>query len=102
MARDGHCAAYDAAAHRLVVFGGRGADRRRLNDVHHLDLSTWVWKRVITDGTGMLPWGGCVRPARLARNPGWCLAERRPFPGSERGSLPVPSCHHPSRKALVS
>ena len=55
MARDGHCAAYDAAAHRLVVFGGRGADRRRLNDVHHLDLSTWVWKRVITDGTGMLP-----------------------------------------------
>ena len=36
-ARDGHCAAYDAAAHRLVVFGGRGTDRRRLNDVHHLD-----------------------------------------------------------------
>ncbi len=51
-ARDGHCAAYDAPAHRLVVFGGRGADRRRLNDVHHLDLATWAWKRVITDGVG--------------------------------------------------
>ena len=51
-ARDGHCAAYDAHAHRLVVFGGRGADRRRLNDVHHLDLATWAWKRVITDGVG--------------------------------------------------
>lgn len=57
MARDGHCAAYDPLKHRLVVFGGRGADRRRLNDVHHLDLTTWSWKRVITDGTGMLPKG---------------------------------------------
>lgn len=54
-ARERHCAAYDAAAHRLIVFGGRGADRRRLNDVHCLDLGTWAWKRVLTDGTGAPP-----------------------------------------------
>ena len=76
MARDGHCAAYDAAAHRLVVFGGRGADRRRLNDVHHLDLSTWVWKRVITDGTGVLPWGGRLGVPGEKAKPGLCLAAR--------------------------
>ena len=32
-ARHGHAAAYDAEGRRLVVFGGRGADKRRLGDV---------------------------------------------------------------------
>jgi hypothetical protein len=64
-ARERHCAAYDAAAHRLIVFGGRGADRRRLNDVHCLDLGTWAWKRVLTDGTGAAP--GLTRRSRADR-----------------------------------
>ena len=35
---------------RLVVFGGRGADKKRLNDVHFLDVTTWAWHRPTTDG----------------------------------------------------
>lgn len=40
---------------RLVVFGGRGADRKRLNDVHFLDVSTWTWHRPTTDGMPPTP-----------------------------------------------
>ena len=40
---------------RLVVFGGRGADRKRLNDVHFLDVKTWTWHRPTTDGMPPIP-----------------------------------------------
>ena len=40
---------------RLVVFGGRAADRKRLNDVHFLDVATWTWHRPTTDGTAPTP-----------------------------------------------
>ena len=40
---------------RLVVFGGRGADRKRLNDVHFLDVTTWTWHRPTTDGIPPTP-----------------------------------------------
>lgn len=40
---------------RLVIFGGRGADRKRLNDVHFLDIATWTWHRPNTDGTPPTP-----------------------------------------------
>ncbi len=40
---------------RLVVFGGRGADRKRLNDVHFLDVKTWTWHRPTTDGMPPTP-----------------------------------------------
>lgn len=28
---------------RLVVFGGRKQNKRRLNDVYFLDLTNWTW-----------------------------------------------------------
>ena len=37
------------------MFGGRGADRKRLNDVHFLDVATWTWHRPTTDGTPPAP-----------------------------------------------
>lgn len=45
---------------RLIVFGGRGADRKRLNDVHFLDIATWTWHRPITDGTPPTPRSGAA------------------------------------------
>ena len=38
-----------------MLFGGRGADRRRLNDVHFLDVATWTWHRPTTDGMPPTP-----------------------------------------------
>ena len=40
---------------RLIIFGGRSADRKRLNDVHFLDIATWTWHRPNTDGTPPTP-----------------------------------------------
>lgn len=37
------------------MFGGRGADRKRLNDVHFLDVATWTWHRPTTDGVSPSP-----------------------------------------------
>ena len=38
---------YDEDNHRLVVFGGRTAERKRLNDIWFLDLDKWwVWDEV--------------------------------------------------------
>jgi hypothetical protein len=28
---------------RLIVFGGRKQNKRRLNDIYFLDLATWTW-----------------------------------------------------------
>eukprot|EP00983_Pelagomonas_calceolata_P060058 1146208-Pelagomonas_calceolata.AAC.8 len=41
--RYNHCALYDPENKRLVVFGGRNAERKRLNDVHFLDIATFTW-----------------------------------------------------------
>ena len=49
-----------SVAFRLVVFGGRGADRKRLNDVHFLDVATWTWHRPTTDGMPPTPRFGAV------------------------------------------
>lgn len=35
---------------RLVVYGGRNQEGRRLNDVWVLNSTTWHWKRVPTQG----------------------------------------------------
>ncbi|GMH37248.1 hypothetical protein BSKO_05121 [Bryopsis sp. KO-2023] len=48
-ARDGHCAIHDEENNRLVVFGGRNNDRKRLNDTHYLDLDTFTWHRPTTE-----------------------------------------------------
>ena len=39
--RFNHCSVYDEENHRLVIFGGRNAERKRLNDVWFLDLDKW-------------------------------------------------------------
>lgn len=38
-----------------MVFGGRTAERKRLNDVYYLDLSTWTWVKPATEGTAPTP-----------------------------------------------
>ncbi|DBA85904.1 TPA: hypothetical protein ACH3X1_005449 [Trebouxia sp. C0004] len=53
--RDDHAVVFDDTNNRLVVFGGRGADRKRLNDVHFLDVKTWTWHRPTTDGMPPTP-----------------------------------------------
>lgn len=44
--RANHVAWFDDEEKRLYVFGGRGADRRRNNDFHMLDVATMTWKAV--------------------------------------------------------
>ena len=39
-----------APACRLILFGGRNQDGRRLCDVWALDIATWTWARVPTMG----------------------------------------------------
>ncbi|DBA69786.1 TPA: hypothetical protein ACH3X2_012508 [Trebouxia sp. C0005] len=53
--RDDHACVFDDTSNRLVVFGGRGADRKRMNDVHFLDVKTWTWHRPTTDGLPPTP-----------------------------------------------
>ena len=36
-------AIFDGENNRLVIFGGRTAERKRLNDVYYLDLETFTW-----------------------------------------------------------
>lgn len=50
----------EAVVRRLIIFGGRGADRKRLNDVHFLDIATWTWHRPNTDGTPPAPRSGAA------------------------------------------
>jgi len=53
--RYNHAAVFDSDNNRLIIFGGRAADRKRLNDVWFLDLETWTWHRPATDGTPPTP-----------------------------------------------
>jgi len=50
--RTGHCAAYDSAAHRMIVFGGYYYDNgwHKLPDVWSLDLDTQAWSALTTVG----------------------------------------------------
>eukprot|EP00959_Pyramimonas_sp_CCMP1952_P246717 5156568-Pyramimonas_sp.AAC.1 len=48
--RDGHCAAYDDVRKQLIIFGGRDAQKRRMNDLYVLDCKTITWKRPTMDG----------------------------------------------------
>ena len=43
------------SACRLIMFGGRNQEGRRLNDVWALDLGTWVWSRMPTMGAVPAP-----------------------------------------------
>lgn len=48
-------AVHDSENHRLIVFGGRTGERKRLNDVYFLDLDTFVWYKPVTEGTSPTP-----------------------------------------------
>eukprot|EP00884_Botryococcus_braunii_P015697 jgi/Botrbrau1/2810/Bobra.0125s0021.1 len=84
--RDGHCAVFDSATRRLIVFGGRQQGGRRLADVHYLDTDTWKWYRPTMEGVGpcarsgaacllqdgrLYIFGGSVKGARM--NDLWTL-----------------------------
>eukprot|EP00775_Hariotina_reticulata_P013287 gene13287-13418_t len=53
--RHGHVAVYDPDHHQLVVFGGRGTDKKRLGDVAVLDLDSFTWRRPAISGTAPSP-----------------------------------------------
>eukprot|EP00798_Chlamydomonas_sp_ICE-L_P031206 gene31206-6355_t len=53
--RYNHCAVYDEDNNRLVVFGGRTAERKRLNDVYFLDLDSFTWYKPNTEGMAPTP-----------------------------------------------
>ena len=53
--RDGHCTVYDEVRNRLIVFGGRGAEKKRLNDVYYLDLEKLSWHMVSCEGQAPSP-----------------------------------------------
>ena len=44
--RDNHACWFDEVEKRFFVFGGRGDNRRRCNDLRFLDATTKVWKQV--------------------------------------------------------
>ncbi|EFJ52641.1 hypothetical protein VOLCADRAFT_102618 [Volvox carteri f. nagariensis] len=54
-ARYNHAACYDEENNRLVIFGGRTAERKRLNDVAFLDLDSWTWYKPSTEGAAPSP-----------------------------------------------
>lgn len=39
-----HCAVFDEENNRLIIFGGRTAERKRLNDIYFLDLDSFTWR----------------------------------------------------------
>ena len=64
MERDGHCAVFDSNRKKLLVFGGRDAEKKRLNDLFQYDPETDRWTRLSPDGE-QLRLGECLDgPAR--------------------------------------
>ncbi|KAL6761433.1 hypothetical protein V8C86DRAFT_3131553 [Haematococcus lacustris] len=53
--RYNHCAVFDMENNRLIVFGGRTAERKRLNDIYFLDLESFTWYRPSIEGTPPSP-----------------------------------------------
>jgi N-acetylneuraminic acid mutarotase len=49
-ARDGAAGMYDEEGGRLLIFGGRNVERKRLNDLHSYTLSTNSWAKLVVDG----------------------------------------------------
>ena len=49
-AREGHVALFEELSNKFIVFGGRSAEGKRLNDLYLLDLETREWSRPHTDG----------------------------------------------------
>ena len=48
--RDGHATVFDRARKRLLVFGGRSADKKRLNDLFAYDMAADKWTQLSPDG----------------------------------------------------
>lgn len=53
--RDGHCAVFDSNRKKLLVFGGRDAEKKRLNDLFQYDPETDRWTRLSPDGEQPAP-----------------------------------------------
>ena len=90
--RHGHTAVWDAAAGRMIVFGGRDGSLAYLDDLWELSESggSWTWRPLVPSGGGpsgrwghtavwdapsrtMIVFGG--RDAAAARNAVWLLSE---------------------------
>ena len=59
-ARDGHSACYCSTFQCYVVFGGRSGERKRLNDIYVLDMSSenrseWAWSKPNVEGNPPSP-----------------------------------------------
>eukprot|EP00740_Mantoniella_antarctica_P005333 CAMPEP_0181361168 /NCGR_PEP_ID=MMETSP1106-20121128/7122_1 /TAXON_ID=81844 /ORGANISM="Mantoniella antarctica, Strain SL-175" /LENGTH=1010 /DNA_ID=CAMNT_0023474623 /DNA_START=178 /DNA_END=3207 /DNA_ORIENTATION=+ len=48
--RDGHSAVFDPVRKRLLVFGGRSIQKKRLNDLFSYDLVANVWTKLAPEG----------------------------------------------------
>ena len=59
-ARHGHVTIYDPDHHCLLVFGGRAADGKRLNDVFVLDLDSFCWSKPGCSGQAPSPREGAA------------------------------------------
>lgn len=53
--RDGHCAVFDSNRKKLLVFGGRDAEKKRLNDLFQYDPEKDRWTRLSPDGEQPAP-----------------------------------------------
>ena len=53
--RDGHAAVYDRASKRLLIFGGRNAEKKRLNDLWAYDTVADKWTQLSPDGDKPAP-----------------------------------------------
>ena len=48
--RDGHCAVFDPVRKRLLVFGGRSIQKKRLNDLYSYDMVSNTWSKMAPEG----------------------------------------------------
>ena len=48
--RDGHAAVFDAARRRLLIFGGKSKEKKRLDDLYAYDLDEDRWMPLSPDG----------------------------------------------------
>jgi hypothetical protein len=53
--RDGHCTVFDPVRKRLLVFGGRSIQKKRLNDLFLYDMVSNTWTKMAPEGNLPLP-----------------------------------------------
>ncbi len=58
--RHGALCVYDPPHHRVLVFGGRLASGKRVNDVYSLHVGRWEWSKVVVHNSGPMPREGAT------------------------------------------